>query len=344
VSSLRIKLFGSLEVECDGQPLPRFPSRKVRDLFAYLVLHRQGSHAREHLAGLFWGDSDDERARHSLNTALWRLNGVLTSTLGRCGRGQLRVTPQEIGFNATSDFWLDVAEFETRCSLAAAASSVEQQTALYRQAITFYSGDLLVDCYEEWAVLERERLQCLYLKALTRVLAVHAERQEFEMAIDCARRILACDSLREDVHRDLIELYLAAGQASAARRQYRVCEELLQRELGIAPMPETQRLLARILDVSGTQLPPLTFELAEHARGSTASLLADLTRELADARALLRDLAAACDQAHARLLRAADAFPQLLAQNTPDPRIGLSRPTAVAHSVGAHRQSVWGRS
>src|SRR5262249_31587986 len=152
-------------------------------------------HSREHLAGLFWGDSDDERARHSLNTALWRLNGVLNNTPSGRGRAQLRVTPQEIGFNASADVWLDVAAFETRLGLAENAATPEQQAALYQQAIAFYGGDLLVDCYEEWAVLERERLQCLYLKALTRMLAVHAEREEYDAAIECARRILACDSL-----------------------------------------------------------------------------------------------------------------------------------------------------
>src|SRR3954454_484984 len=94
VSTLRIKLFGSLDLERDGRALARFPSRKVRDLFAYLALNRQTIHSREHLAGLFWGESDDERARHSLNTALWRLNGVLSADDGERGRAQLRVTPQ----------------------------------------------------------------------------------------------------------------------------------------------------------------------------------------------------------------------------------------------------------
>jgi len=55
VSTLRIKLFGSLDLEQDGRALARFPSRKVRDLFAYLALNRQTVHSREHLAGLFWG-------------------------------------------------------------------------------------------------------------------------------------------------------------------------------------------------------------------------------------------------------------------------------------------------
>jgi DNA-binding SARP family transcriptional activator len=306
---LRIRLFGSFELESDGRLLPRFPSRKVRDLFAYLVLNRQTVHSREYLAGLFWGDSDEERARHSLNTALWRLNGALTQTAGSRGRAQLRVTPQEIGFNPAADFWLDVAEFESRCALADKAADRSQAVALYEQAITFYTRDLLTDCYEEWCALERERLQCMYLRALTRVLEYHSERKNYDLAIDCGRRILACDSLREEVHRDLMELYLASGQPASALRQYRACEDLLQRELAVSPMPETQALLRRILDANGTAAQPRSRQ--ERAGGTGAAMVLDLARELADARALVRELTAACEQAQARLLRATEHYPSL---------------------------------
>ena len=47
--TLRIRLFGSLELERDGRPLPRFASRKSGELFAYLALNRKAPHTREHL-------------------------------------------------------------------------------------------------------------------------------------------------------------------------------------------------------------------------------------------------------------------------------------------------------
>jgi DNA-binding SARP family transcriptional activator len=301
VSTLRIKFFGSLDLERGGQSLARFPSRKVRDLFAYLALHREYAHSREHLAGLFWGESDDEKARHSLNTALWRLNGVLAEVGGDRGRAQLRITPQEIGFNPTADFWFDVAEFESRCALAESCASPDQQATLYTQAISFYTGDLLTDCYEEWCIQERERLQCMYLRALGELLKHHSSRRHFDAAIDCARRILATDSLREEVHRELIQLYLATGQTAAALRQYRVCEELLQRELAVAPMPETQAMLVQIL--AANQLRPVHERRPHHAAGvdPMSAALAEIARELAASVALVQQAVAACDQVQVRL-------------------------------------------
>jgi DNA-binding SARP family transcriptional activator len=309
VSTLRIRLFGCVDIERDGQVLARFPSRKVRDLFAYLALNRQMTHSREHLAGLFWGDSDGEKARHSLNTALWRLNGVLAEADGDRGRSYLRVTPHEIGFNSTSDFWLDVGEFESRCALADKASNPDEQAALYGQAVSFYRADLMTDCYEEWCIGERERLQCRYLRALEKLLAYHARHKDYDTAIDYARRILACDSLREEVHRELIELLLAAGQQGAALRQYRQCEELLQRELAVLPMAETQALLTRILGIKEQAKPQPAHKLTVVHEVPTTSTLAEMARELAASFALVQEAAAACTRAQARLQQLAAFYP-----------------------------------
>jgi DNA-binding SARP family transcriptional activator len=285
--TLRIKLFGSLELERDGHPLARFASRKSGELFAYLALHRKSSHTREHLAGLFWGDSAEERARHTLNTTLWRINRVLEPAgTPAQERGYVRVSPQQIGFNSASGVWLDVAEFESRCALAEQAESANQRAALYSQAIALYRGDLLADCYEDWCIVERERLQGLYVRALARVMAYNSSNTQYDLAIDCARRILSCDPLREEVHRDLIRLHLDSGQPAAALRQYRQCEDLLRDELGVEPAPETRALLAPIL---GAGSPPVAQDLS--ARIAYLSAACDAARaQLAEAMALLREL------------------------------------------------------
>jgi DNA-binding SARP family transcriptional activator len=256
MATLQIRLFGPLRLECEGQSLDRTPGKRVAELLAYLLLNRHAAHPREHVAGLFWGDGDESKARHSLNTALWRLQGILEQLPASAqGQAHLRVDPRTVGFNIGSDFWLDVAEFETRCALAEQAATTEQRLALYGQAVALYRSDLLPDCYEDWCLIERERLQGLHLHALARLLEHHTARADHAAAIDYGRRILAFDPLREEIHRDLVALYLAARQPAAALRQYRTCEEILRRELGVAPMPETRALLARALDDGGGAAP-----------------------------------------------------------------------------------------
>ncbi len=308
MAALEIQLFGALSLLSDGKPLIRLPSRRGNELLAYLLLNRHTLHARARLAGLFWGDSDDQKARHCLNTTLWRLQGVLGLLPSR-QQSYLKVDPRHIGFNLTSDFHLDVAEFETRCAWAEqlGPEAVDQQAFLLRQAITFYRADLLPNCYEEWCLVERERLQDLYLRALGRLLAYHVAHDEHDAAIDCARRTLACDPLREEVHRELIQVYLAIGQHGAALRQYRACEEILRRELTVAPMPATQALLTRMLDATQSRKGGI----AQSESRSSAALSPDLPRDLAAAIARLHDASMFFDRAREQLQEATGLLAQL---------------------------------
>lgn len=293
MSALEIRMFGTLSLVRDGQPVSRFPSKRVKDLLSYLLLNRDDSHQRERLAGLFWGDLDDHKARHCLNTSLWRLHQVLAHPKN-APHPYLRVDSQTIGFNTASGFVLDVAEFETRCAWGDEAGnhSPEQQAEFYRQAITYYTTDLLVDCYDDWCLVERERLQRMYLRVLSCLLSYHTQCGSYDAAIEYAVQILAHDPLHEDVHRDLIQLHLDARQPAAALRQYRACNAVLQRELGIDPMPETQALLERIMESTGVQA---TTE--RHAIQAPAPL----TEGLHGALSMLREAFVLIDDAHDQL-------------------------------------------
>lgn len=311
MNRLEITLFGALRVQKADEPLSQFPRGKIKHLFAYLLLNRHAVHPREQLAGLFWGEEDDHRARHCLNTALWRLNRILAQS-GPRAPSYLRIDAQNIGFNTASDFWLDIEEFESRCTLAEqiGPDAPEKQAALYRQAVACYRGDLLVDCYEDWCLVERERFRCLYLRALRWLHGFYAARRAYDDALDCARRILAYDPLREDVHRDVIELYLTINCPADALRQYRICEGLLARELAVEPMPETRILLNRII---GATAPAATHALAD-------TLLVDsptestLQQKLDTATARLHEAAGTLDRGRIQLQEAATLIEEVMSR------------------------------
>jgi len=322
MSAVRIRLLGGFELEFENQRTQRFPSRKARDLFAYLVLHRNSLHSREQLAGLFWGDVDDEHARRSLNTALWRARQMLPALhQDAAAQHVLRVTPREIGINNASKVWIDAAEFESRCALAEQSADREQQIALYAQAVSFYQGDLLPDCYEDWCIVERERLQYRYLGALSRLVRHHSAAGDHQLAIGYANRILACDPLREEVHRDLIRFHLAAGQTAAAVRQYRACEEVLRSELGTEPLPETRQILAAAL--------------AAPARAEPKPIAAAKpTRSGISAQQLL-ELAELCEQTRARLVEAARLLDRASSKPANRVRDAKDIPLGIRFAVGS---------
>jgi len=288
VYPLEIRLFGTMRVERAGQALV-FPGARVRELFSYLVLNRKWSHSREQLAGLFWTERDDAQARHCLNTTLWRLRQALNEPEER-SQPYLRVDAHSIRFNESSHFWLDVDEFQHLCVSAdqLGTDAQDRQAQLYRQALALYVGGLLPECYDDWCVIERERLERLCLRALAWLLNYDTAAGSYEAAISTGMRMLGFDPLLEEVHRDLIRLMLQSRGPAAALRQYRMCQQCLQRELGIEPMPETQALLGDIMALSTSNA-----EIQSVLSASETAVDPSAANRSLDLRSLLRSLKAA---------------------------------------------------
>lgn len=246
--SLQIRFLGGLLIESDGRNLPRIPSRPGRSLFAFLVLNRDRQLSRDLLAGMFWPDMADNQARRRLSQALWQIQTLFTEA-GVAG-SHIIATPNTVRFNPTADFWLDVEAFETAVNPlkdAPAGDSLRiSPPAALAEAVELYRGDLLAGFYDDWVMMDQQRLRQLYYRALTHLAMVHKSRGEFESALVYARRLVSFEPLREDAHRDVMRLCLLAGRPNEALLQYEVCYSALADELGAEPEPATTELFESI--------------------------------------------------------------------------------------------------
>ena len=253
MDTLRIYLFGQLRVYRDQVCLDKFPTWKAKNLFCYLLLHRQHCHARNVLASLFWGNSPEEQARKCLRTTLWRLRSLVEpdrEPKAIC----LIVDNDEVCFNTDCDYWLDVEEFENGLSASQFLSASDAGVGRVNgeafnsltKAVELYRGDLLEGCYEDWCLYERERLQGMFLSALAKLMASHRSQERYDEALRCGLRILSYDPLLEEIQREVMRLHCLAGNRAAALRQYRLCQVILAKELGIEPMEETTALYRQI--------------------------------------------------------------------------------------------------
>src|SRR4029077_18618566 len=119
-------------------------------------------------------------------------------------------------------------------------------------AASLYQGEFLEGFelrsseLQRWISAERERLHEKALEGLTKLLAHTADDGGIERGIRTATRLLQLDPLRESVQRTLMQLYCKQGRHAAALHQYRVCAELLAKELGVEPEPATKALYREI--------------------------------------------------------------------------------------------------
>ncbi len=229
---MEICLFGAVRVFEGGKLLPPFPTQRSRELFASVAARPNHSHPRAVLAGNLWPEKNEEKARASLNTELWRVRQVLGET-----EGCLELTRDTVALNIPVE-QVDIHKFRALVKRGDAPS--------LKEAIALYRGEFLEGCYADWCLLEREQLADSLRGALEGLLRHHESRGELTEAIAFAKRLTAYDPLREEMHRALMRLYAALGDRPAAIAQYQSCRSLLKSELGVEPMPETEALFIKI--------------------------------------------------------------------------------------------------
>lgn len=291
MSTLKIYLFGKFCVRRDEQVLDGFDARKVQELFCYLLLHRDHSLPRETLANLLWPDTTTAQSKKSLRQVLWQLQSVLGSQNERVNERVLLVEPDWVQLNTEANLWLDVAVFERAFNLVQKTPGQELDDAkaqLLEDTVQLYQGPLLEGWYQDWCLLERERLQGIYLAMLDKLMSYCEARHDYETSVLYGMRIMCYDRARERTHRRLMRLYYLLGDRAEALRQYERCAAALEEELGVNTSKSTVAIYRQIqadqLDVPTSTLVDVDIagDLPTSPLLEILSHLAHLQRSLAD--------------------------------------------------------------
>lgn len=249
----RIQMFGGLRAERGEVAITHFRTQMTAALLAYLAHYSRRSHPREVLIELLWPEGEPESGRHNLRLALSALRrqfeppGVPAGSVIEADRQTVQLNAEVVT--------TDVAEFEAALESAGAADSESECAQWLAEAVDLYRGEFLPGFYQDWVVSEQRRLADLYYSAVQRLTAHFAKAREWESALDCARRAVAVDPLREEAHCDLMRLLAEAGQPFAAVHQLRELERILKEELDVAPSDTTLELAREIERRAMSALP-----------------------------------------------------------------------------------------
>jgi DNA-binding SARP family transcriptional activator/tetratricopeptide (TPR) repeat protein len=135
----------------DDEPLSR--RRRQLAVLAVLALNARPVR-REQLVEMFWGDEDEDRARHSLSNALSSLRGCIGATA-------IAARQTDVGLSSDAPLGVDALEFSAACE----ASDHERAVALYGGP--FLDGVVVPDSvrFDGWVARERARLERQFLHA-----------------------------------------------------------------------------------------------------------------------------------------------------------------------------------
>lgn len=242
--TLHVRLFGPFEVCRGKQPVPADAWRraKARHFLGLLALHPTPLQ-REVLFEHLWPDTPPDNAETQLKVTLNALaNAIEPERPRRAGTFFIHREGNTIAIQRDAvvcDVWL----FQDLIARAEAEPEAERAIELLEQALALYRGDVLPECrYEEWAWLHIERLRLQAVRAAEWLARLYLTRGDAEAAIASAERALALDTCWEPAYRIAMRACAMLHRRPHIVRLYRRCREALQRELGVAPMPETTAL------------------------------------------------------------------------------------------------------
>jgi TolB-like protein/Tfp pilus assembly protein PilF len=233
--ALKISVLGRFQAHWNDGESVEIASRKAVALLTYLAVEH-GPRSREMLANLLWADTGDDRARHNLRQALSKIRHGCDSLIVASGN--------DLSLHGSCES--DVARFE---ELAGSDDPVE-----LRECLDLYRGELLEGLnprepeYADWLMMARTRLRDTACRVADRLGHALLELGRIDDAISAFRDLLAVDPAHEPAHRALMLLYAKAGRRSDALRQFQVCGEALQRELGVGPSAQTRTVYERLCD------------------------------------------------------------------------------------------------
>jgi DNA-binding SARP family transcriptional activator len=232
--TLRLALLKGFELTRDGLEV-ELP-RGTQHLLAYLALHERAT-PRARVAGVLWANVTDDRAAGNLRSALWRLRQAGLDIL----------VPEGDCLSLSGQVTVDVREADR---IARQVMNPGADVCDLEVDILPLAGDLLPDWYDDWVVVERERLRQVCLHVLEILCERWSAAGHFAKAVMAGIAAVSGDPLRESAHRALISAYLAEGNQVEAIRQYQVCCRILRAELRVSPSAQMASLVKELPDIT----------------------------------------------------------------------------------------------
>lgn len=199
-------------------------------LLVFVALRRMRVE-RSCAAGTLWPIGGELRAAGNLRSALWRLRRA----------GIDLIVADKWSLMLSDEVVVDLRIMEEWAARLIADTATRDDLEVMQWQMD--ALDLLPGWYDDWALMERERIRQRMLHALEALSRNLAHQERWAEAVEAALAAVTAEPLRESAQRTLIETHLAEGNWIEGRRAFDAYHELLRRELGMEPSADLAALI-----------------------------------------------------------------------------------------------------
>jgi len=242
---LEVYALGRGHVLVNGRPITNWDGALPRNLFFFFMDRTLVT--RDEIFATFWPELPIKEATNVFHVTKRKISERIGMKIEEPGSYEL--TRYSGGFYTPSDKLLryyDVGEFQTAVEQALATTDDRQEEALLTRAVNLYRSPYLETVDMPWVVERREQLRLMSAQALINLGRLNKRRGDHQLALSFFLRALKEAPEREDIHREVINLYAGLGRMPDAIAHYQMLVKTLRDRLGINPARETQELFARL--------------------------------------------------------------------------------------------------
>ena len=229
-------LSGETRVLSDGFQVHTWDGALPRNLCYYFIENERVT--RQQIFESFWGHLGVKEATNVFHVTKRKISEKLGYD----------ITTYSGGFYVPSNtvkIYYDARELEQTYDEALRAPSLATANK-WARIVELYRRPYLLEVDMPWADSKREKISDYYIQALLELGRFYEGNKKYDYALNYYLRAVAEKPEREDVHRNVMNVYYELGDISAVVNQYKILEKALKSSLNIKPSQATQAFYTEI--------------------------------------------------------------------------------------------------
>ena len=229
----------------NGKEITNWDGALPRNLFFYFVDNPLVT--RDDIFRTFWPKLSVKEATNVYHVTKRKISERISFNVDDGENYEL--TRYSSGFYMPSDKIVrhyDMGDFQEAVEQAIVSQDPREATRLYQQAVDLYRAPFLETIQMPWVEERRRLLQRLYAQALVGLGRDAAAAGRMDEALGYFTRATRETPEREDIHRNIMQIYIDRGMLEDAKNQYAYMSRYLKETFKIKPCDQTKALFDSI--------------------------------------------------------------------------------------------------
>lgn len=214
----------------------KWRTKNSKEIFAYLVSHRDVHVRKDVLINLFWSEEGLKEAYHNLYTNIYFIRKTLadakTSILINNHDNYYSLDLKNVRIDF--EFWLEQVE-----------SYKHKDLAKLERAMDLYKGHFLQEEGYLWAEYKHQKYRLIWLETLEYIIDEYHKQKNIPRAIINALYLQKLEPYMEKTYYYLMDLFRQINDYTSVKRQYKSLEKMLKEEYGTKPKHELNYYLMK---------------------------------------------------------------------------------------------------